>query len=47
LEPRPSTGYTVDILLRIRHNHRSTIPKKILEPKSHLALAITCETIAL
>jgi hypothetical protein len=47
LEPRPSTGYKGDILLEHRHNLKSAITKKMLEPKSHQSRAIACETLAL
>jgi hypothetical protein len=42
----PTTGYKGDILLVHRHNLKSAITKKMLEPKSHLSLAIACETLA-
>ena len=47
LEPRPPSGYKVDILLANRHNKRSSFTKNLLEPKSHLALAITYKILAI
>jgi hypothetical protein len=47
LEPRPPTTYKVQILLANKHNTRSSTRKDLLEPKSHLGLAITCGTLAL
>jgi hypothetical protein len=45
--PRPTTSYKDDIIFANIITYRSSARKNLLEPKSHLSLAIAFEILAL